>query len=411
MKRELNDRYLRSLQKPEERRLEISDTKCAGLRFRLTPQGRATWVYEKRIKGGSKRKFTLGTWPKPVSLSDARALAWEIQAEAARGFDRVEDKKLQQERKKVEDAKMLTCRSVLDAYSELHLSTLRTGEERQRQIIQSLGDLIDVPIIEVKRKDIQAAIDRKAQSGARPYANRIRAALLAFFNWAFVRGYIDESIATGIARATKETSRDRVLSIGECRQVYNATFEMGDVWGPFFRILILTGQRRGEIAKLRWQEIQLEKRLIVKPGSETKNAKPHQTHLSNAAFAELQNLKAISAGGDFVFSFDGKKPVANPSHAKARLDGLLGENFEKWRIHDIRTALATALAEAGQHEGIVDRILNHSASGSAPSAVARVYNKAEMLPQRAVALDRWAEIVTSPMVGNIAQIIPMSGGR
>ena len=61
---------------------------------------------------------------------------------------------------------------------------------------------------------------------------------------------------------------------------------------------------------------------------------------------------------------------------------FLGEDFPPWRFHDIRTGFATALAEAGEPETIVDRILNHVASGSAPSAVARVYNQAEQLPQR-----------------------------
>jgi integrase len=158
--------------------------------------------------------------------------------------------------------------------------------------------------------------------------------------------------------------------------------------------MVLTGQRRGEIAKLRWQEISLQEKLMIKPGSETKNGKPHKTHLSSGALDELIKLKQTRRSGEFVFSFDGVRPVANPSHVKARLDKLLGESFEPWRIHDIRTALATALSEAGVPENIVDRILNHVASGSAPSAVARVYNQAEMLSQRARALDMWAALVT-----------------
>ena len=88
---------------------------------------------------------------------------------------------------------------------------------------------------------------------------------------------------------------------------------------------------------------------------------------------------------------------------KAKLDLLLGSDFIPWNIHDIRTAMATALAESGIPENIVDRILNHSASGSAPSAVARVYNQAEQLPYRARALDRWAEMVTGK-VGDVVEL-------
>lgn len=394
MKRDLNDRYLRSLKPDVEKRIEVSDVKCVGLRFRLAPSGHASWVYEKRIRGGKKRKFTFGTWPQPISLSQARSIAFEIQAEAARGFDRIDAARIDAERVRVEAATNVTCREVLDAYIKIHLSTIKTGRERERQIKASLGGLMDVPFSKISRSDIQAAVDRKAETGARPYANRIRAALLAFANWAFVRGYTNDPIGAGIAKATKERARERVPSIGEIREIWAATYQLGEVWGPFFRLLVLTGQRRGEIAKLRWQEINLQEKLMVKPGSETKNGKPHKAHLSSGALDELIKLKQTRRSGEFVFSFDGVRPVANPSHVKARLDKLLGESFEPWRIHDIRTALATALSEAGVPENIVDRILNHVASGSAPSAVARVYNQAEMLSQRANALDMWAALVT-----------------
>ena len=124
----------------------------------------------------------------------------------------------------------------------------------------------------------------------------------------------------------------------------------------------------------------------------TKNQKPHITHLSDPALEQLESLGPKSKG--LVFTTTGKTPVSGLSRVKRRLDQALGPDFEPWRFHDIRTAMATALADAGEAEAVVDRILNHVASGSAPSAVARVYNQAEQLPQRANAVDRWAAMVT-----------------
>lgn len=393
MKRELNDRFLRSLKPDPEKRLEFSDSKCTGLRFRLSPRGKATWMVEKRVRGGVKRKFTLGEWPKPVSLSKARAMALEIQAEAARGIDRVEVLREERERQRAEEAKRMPVLYVLETYRELHLRSIKTGDERYRQISAALGPLLGAPITSLTRRDIQAAVDRKAQEGHRPYANRIRAALVAFSNWAFVRGYIDEPIGAGVARATREVPRDRVLSIDEVQKIWGATYTMGSMWGPYFRVLILTGQRRGEISSLRWSEVDFEQRLIVKPGSRTKNGKPHKTHMCQNVVEELQAIEKCRKNGPFVFSFSGERPVSNPSHAKARLDEVLGEAFEPWRLHDLRTAMATALAESGESETVVDRILNHAASGSAPSAVARVYQQSGLLAQRAVTLNKWAQLV------------------
>ncbi|MEM6891724.1 MAG: tyrosine-type recombinase/integrase [Pseudomonadota bacterium] len=395
LKVELTERLLVSLlkKKPEQGRIEYSDTKRRGLRLRISSTGRASWVFEKRVKGGVKRKHTLGSFP-AVGLSDARAMALELEAEAARGVDRVKATRVEKARLELEAAKLITVQQVLDRYRDLHLCTIRTGDERYRQISQSLEPHLQTSIKDLLRKDLQAAVDTKAQEGRRPYANRIRAALVAFANWAFLRGYIDEPIGAGVAKAVKEVHRDRKPSIDEVRQIWAATLQMGDVWGPFFRVLILTGQRRGEIANLRWSEVDFANRQIVKPGRTTKNRQPHITHLSDATLAELEALATDAEQSEFVFSFDGVRPVANPSHAKARLDKLLGEEIEPWRLHDLRTAMASALNQAKQPEHIVDRILNHAATGSAPSAVSRVYNLEDMLPQRAAALDLWAEMVT-----------------
>ena len=86
-----------------------------------------------------------------------------------------------------------------------------------------------------------------------------------------------------------------------------------------------------------------------------------------------------------------------------RLDGYIiseraeignSEQFEPWVLHDLRRAQATALAEAGFDEGVVDRIQNHVATSSRASAVAAVYNKAQKLPERAAALDARGKTVT-----------------
>ena len=394
---ELTDRFLKSLENPEHGRLEVSDTRRPGLRFRLSASGKASWMYEKRVKGGIKRKHTFGAWPTPVSLSAARAMALEIEAEAAQGIDRVATAKAERLEKEVAKSRALSVREVIEIYDSLHLSTLRRGRERKSQLHQALLECLDIPISDLTRAQFQAAIDAKAKAGSKTSANRVRAALLAFSRWSWGRNYIAEDIGTGIPRATKETARERVPSLSEVREIWAATYQMGDLWGPALRLMLLTAQRRGEVLSLRRSEIEIERARIVKPGSLTKNGKAHITHLSNAALHEIHILcdrLPDDQPTDLLFTTTGRTPVSGVSKAKARLDGFLGDGFEPWRLHDIRTAFATAMADAGVPETVADRILNHSASGSAPSAVARVYNQAELLPQRADALNRWAEMVT-----------------
>ncbi len=194
-----------------------------------------------------------------------------------------------------------------------------------------------------------------------------------------------------------------VLSVEQVRRIWEATKDMGDIWGPLFRLLIITAQRRGDIGGLLWSEVK-EDRLEIS-GARTKNGKPHIVHLSEPARVELA---ALPREHDLVFTTTGGTPVSGYSKAKARLDRMLGDDFPSWRLHDLRTAFATQMAEAGESEAVVDRILNHVASVSAASAVARVYNRAEQLPQRARALIRWSEALSEGETRVISAIFQRS---
>ncbi|KAB7610141.1 DUF4102 domain-containing protein [Amylibacter sp. SFDW26] len=404
MKIEITELFIKSLKAPESGRTEYSDTRRLGLRLRhyspstTHPKGKAVWMYEKRVKGGKKRKHTFGSWPM-VSLSEARATALDIEAEAAKGIDRVEI--AERERLELEAARagLTTVQEVIDLYYELHLSTLRTGKDVKRAIEKALFKRLSISIKELESAHLQEAIDAKVKEGYRVYANRVRSMLLAFTHWAWRRKYLKERVGVEIPKAVKEVPRDRVITISEIRHIWETTYQMGKLWGPLLRLIILTGQRRGEIAKLQGSEIDVSKTQIMKRGSDTKNAMPHVTHLSPAAMAEIGTFDPLPEG--YLFTTTGTTPVSGFSKMKVRLDNLLGDDFEPWTLHDVRTAMSTALNESGVPENIVDRIQNHQATGSAPSAVSRVYNQAQQLPERARALDKWAEIVT----GEVAKVV------
>lgn len=390
----LTDRYVDSLSAPEQNRLEISDTVRPGLRLRVAPTGKKIWLYEKRVKGGVKRKHTLGPYPQ-VSVSDARKLAAELELEAMRGIDRIEE--IRKEKDKEEAARLgrASIRDALVAYEQLHLSTLRTADERRRMLNKALAPLANLSIQELTRVQLQKIIDDKANQGTIVYANRYKSALSHFAKFAWTRGYTDRHVGEGLTGAGRERPRDRVLTLSEVQKIWASSFDEKGQFGPILRLLILTGQRRSDIGRLHWSEVNFQQRRLELKGERQKNAKAHITHLSDPALEELQTLRKI-AGSDagYVFTTTGILPVSGFSRMKRRLDERLGQDFEHWTLHDLRTAFATVMAEAGESEALVDRILNHSASGSAPSAVARVYNQSSQLPQRALILDRWAGLVT-----------------
>jgi integrase len=383
----LTARTLETLKPPPTGRTELTDSAVPGLKFRLTANGAASWSLQVRVNG-EKRRFTICEYP-AIGLAKAREEARRLRVEARQGRDPIRE----QREAKVAKAAQATVGDILELYASLHLRpNLRTAGERERQLKAALAKHLDRPIGELTRGDIQQAIDAKASEGRKVAANRIRAALVAFANWCWQRGHTSEHIGDGTTRAAKEAPRERVLTLDEVRQVYAASYDLGPLWGPLYRLRILTAQRLGDIAKAEWADIDFEARRYSIPGSRTKNGKPHIVHLSAPALAELEAMKSQTGETPFVFTTTGTTPVSGFGKVNAKLYKLAG--VSDWRPHDFRTAFASALCEAGEDEAVVDRILNHSASSSAPSAVARVYNRASKLPQRAAALDRWAGMVT-----------------
>jgi len=373
----LTDRSVAAL-KARQKRYDVSDSVRVGLRVRISPTGNKTWMFEKRIRGGQLRSHTLGRFP-VISLSEAREKAIVLEKEAIEGKDR-----------KAEVVGQQTVAAVLDIYEQLHLVNLRTGKERRKQLNTALAAYMEKPIASLERRNLQAFIDKVAASGSLIYANRYKAALSAFAGFVWKRGYTEQNIGAGLANALRERPRDRVLSLGEIRAIYDASEFLSPLWRPCIRLLILTAQRRSDIAGLRFSEIDMDRRQIDLPAERTKSARAHIVHLSAPALELVENLKRQH---DLLFTTTGKTPASGFSKVKTQLDDILPD-LEPWRFHDFRTSFATAMADAGESESVVDRVLNHAASGSAASAVARVYNHSKQLPQRAAVLDHWGSLVT-----------------
>ena len=163
---------------------------------------------------------------------------------------------------------------------------------------------------------------------------------------------------------------------------------------------------------MQWSWIDFTRKSYEIPNP--KNGRPHIVHLSAPAIKELLNLQGLQSDrpSPFVFTTTGRRAASGVSKAKLKLDKHINEiwgkaghqlQFKPWVLHDLRRSQATALAEAGFDEGVVDRIQNHVAAGSRASAVAAVYNKAQKLAERATALDAWANMVTGEH-NNVLQI-------
>src|SRR5262249_3973975 len=220
-------------------------------------------------------------------------------------------------------------------------------------------------------------------------ANRTLAAIRKMFNWAVARDIMAASPCAGVKPPTAERSRDRVLTDPELRAVWQAADKIGGTFGALVQLLILTGQRRDEVAGMRWSEIDLDGCRWTLAPERVKNNRPHQIPLSKPAIAILTALPRI--GNQYVLTSTGDAPSSGYSKGKRRLDALLPPDMPEWRLHDLRRTGPARLAPLGINLPVIEKGLNH-ASGSFAGIVG-VYQKHEFSEEKRQALDAWGAFV------------------
>jgi integrase len=355
------------------------DAGCPGFGVKVTPKGRRVFIVLYRTAGaGSKlRKYTIGSYGR-VTLHQARVAAQKVFAAKLEGRDPAAEKRAARRRIVADGVEDL-----LDTFIAQRLSQNRSGGEIARLLRREIGRTwAGRSIHEISKRDIVEVITAIEQRGAPVAANKTLKSIKTFLRWCVGRAVLDQSPAEGVPLPSKEVARDRVLDDEELARVILAARQIGDPYGGIVEFLALTGQRREEVARLQWEELDLMRRIWTIPKSRTKNAKAHAVYLSEQSLAVLKRADRNSL---LVFSLLGTKPFQEFSRAKRVLDQLSG--VTGWRVHDLRRTCVSGMARLGVAPHVADKILNHQ-SGTI-SGVAAVYQRHDFFSERQDALERW----------------------
>jgi integrase len=392
--------------KPRPVRQEIPDSFLPGLYLIQQPSGAKGWAVRYRHQG-VPRKLTLGSYP-ALGLKDARELGAKALRAVAEGRDPGREKIL------ARAAKADSVDRIVEDFLERHVrrsNRPRTAQETERLLRQHVlprwrGRMVH----EITRRDVLDILDRVVDGGAPIAANRVFAAIRKFFNWCAARDIIAASPCAGVKPPTAERARDRVLSDEELRLVWRAADKLGGTFSPLVKMLALTGQRRDEVARMRWEELDLDARLWTLPPARTKNNQPHEVPLSKAALAVLQNAPRIASSPFVLTTNGGASPASGYSKNKRRLDALLPADMPPWRLHDLRRSCASGLARLGINLPVIEKVLNHS-SGSFAGIVG-VYQKHSFADEKRAALEAWGSFVTAVVEGKPAsKVVRLRGKR
>jgi integrase len=367
------------------------DSDISGFGIRLYPSGKKSFVYYYR-QNGTQRLYTIGQYGS-ITLDQARDLARKRAGEVADGKDPLIAKRTR--KKKHHWTVEKAYKEFLEKYAKrFNKHWKETKRNFEKDILPVLGK---VPIDEVKRQDLIAILDEIMERDAGIMANRTLAALKRFFGWCVERGLIEHSPAFVIKPPAKAKSRDRILNDQEIVEIWRAADEMSYPFSPIIKFLLLTGQRRGEVASMRWEDFSVKDAAWEIPQEFTKSNRRQKVPLSDAA---LEVLDSVINLGDYVFSRTGFRPFQNFSRDKLELDALINKTRAKrlpkmqpWTVHDLRRTVASGMARLKVAPHLIESVLNHKTG--IISGVAAVYNRHDYFEEKREALDLWAEHIHS----------------
>lgn len=402
-KRVLTDSFLRSIQ-PSGVRFEVWDHGNPGFGIRVGVQGDVSFQYLYRSAGRSRR-FTIGKFPS-IGLHAAREAYHRAAIAVSEGYDpAIERAKLQQAECEAMTVETL-CNSFIERYAKLHKRTWREDDRQlKRDVIPSIGKTLAK---EVTRKEINRLLDAKMDAGSPVAANRLLAVLSKVFGWAVERGELEESPCKGVRKPARETSRERVLQHSEILPLWyeldtGKNIGMYAVTRRALQVMLLTGQRKGEVLRMRWEQLEhtADGWVWNIPAANAKNAKAHRVPIVSEVTDLLESVRPSETdekdGKASPWCFPSpKKPeqhisLTAPDHAlrdelQRPESGLYG--LARFTPHDFRRTVATGLSVLGYPRLIVQKVLNHT-----DTSVTSVYDRYSYDKEKREALTKWTEML------------------
>jgi integrase len=327
---------------------------------------------------------------------------------AERGFDPAE----QQRQSKIAEQRrrQSTFKAVVEAWlASDEVKQTRTADavarETRDEFVSIWGDWA---LTDVTAADVAAAIRAKATT-APGQARNLLGHLKRFFGWAQAQHSYGLDVSPVAALKPnrlvgKKAIRKRVLSDEELRALWQATDALDYPFGPFVKLLALTGQRRSDVSEARWPEFDLAKKLWSIPAERYKTDAPHVVPLCDDMVAILENLPRFNRGDCMFTTSFGVRPASGFSKLKVRLDKLLeGKMAGPWILHDIRRTVRTQLSALPITNNVAELVIGHSQPG-----LNQIYDQYAYIDEKRRALELWAmrlrDIVAPPPP---ADVLPM----
>lgn len=392
-------RKIDSLRPPDKGQVDYWDTGLSGFGIRMSQGGRRSWIVMYRV-GRRKRRLTLGSYP-PMTLAEARKDAKAALVVAQKGGDPAHEKKVA---RMAETFSQLT-KSYIEQYAKPNKKSWKLDEKAlYRDAVPRLGTF---RAKDITRRDIRDMLQDIVARGAPIQANRTFEIVRRLFNWAIAEDYLTTNPCQGISKPAKENRRDRVLKENEIRNVWPAMEAEQPFVAAMFKLRLITAQRGGEIASMRWEDLDLATGWWTIPAERSKNGLSHRVPLSPQALAVLEDVREQENGSPWLFP--SPRPGRHMEYlvqAAKRIREQAGVEFVP---HDLRRTAASYMTSMGIPRLTVKKILNH-----VETDVTATYDRHSYDQEKCQALNAWGqrlhEIISGQSVSD-SKVVRLGAAR
>ena len=426
------DKMIKAL-KPES--TDYSRSEGNGFTVRVMPSGVKTWLYVYAFDG-KRRKMNLGQYP-AISLEDARSRFEDARRQVKNGVDPL----AAAEQAKVERIKAPTVADLIDEYIEKHAKPHKRGWAEDKRILErdALPAWGKRKAADITKRDVVLLLEKIVERGSPGSANNNFKIIRKMFNYAVEKDILQISPCIGVKMPSPLVIKDRSLSEQEISTLWRAldTCHASDEIKRALKLILVTGQRPGEVIGMHTNEIAIERKTqknekgqVVRewdeiwwtiPAERSKNKPSHRVYLTKTALELIgpecngyvfpsprtalkpievnalahvvrRNLKSpVKINGQEVFGKDGQPVTENK----------LG--VDTFTPHDLRRTAATMLSEIGFLDERIAAVLNHTKQG-----VIKTYNRNRYEKEKQQALEAWERKLLSIVTGTAAgKVVPI----
>lgn len=352
---------------PEAGQTFVRDAELKGFALRLTP-GSKSFIVEKRVDG-KVRRMTLGRYPE-LTVEQARKEAHKLLGQIATGVNPIAEKE-------AEELKAITLSQAFEDFLKTRKNLRpKTIYDYRRMLVVAFDDWQKKPLLSITKDMIAKRHTQLGEQRGEAYANLSMRVLRAIFNFAqaqyedsFGKALITEN---PVARLTQTRAwyrverRQTIIKISQLPAWLQAVealraddqAEQSSLIADYLLLLLFTGLRRQEAARIKWQDIDLSNNTLTIP--DTKNRQPLTLPLSDFVKAILERRQAASSG-EYVFAGNGK--AGHLVEPRTPMTKVMIASGIKFTLHDLRRTFITIAESLDISAYAVKRLVNHKMSG------------------------------------------------